>query len=65
MGDELVAWIANQWIPLDNYLDLLRLGGKITVFATTSQGTATTCMVMGEQKVFRVTPELGTNGTVS
>jgi hypothetical protein len=68
-GDELMVWIANQWQPLDNYLELLRLGGKITVFAssTTGKGTtmATTTLTMNDLKVFPVTAELGTNGTIS
>jgi hypothetical protein len=64
-GDELVVWVGNQWVPFENYLDLLRLGGKITAFAVTSAGVATTTLTMDDLTVFPVTPELGTNGTVS
>jgi hypothetical protein len=64
-GDELTAWIGTQPVPLDNYLELLKLGGKITVFATTSAGTVSTSMTMDDLMVFPVTAELGTNGTVT
>ncbi len=65
MGDELVVWVANHWEQFGNYLELLRLGGRITVFAATSAGVATTTLTMDDLTVFPVTPELGTNGTVS
>jgi hypothetical protein len=68
-GDELRVWIAGVPQPLDNYLELLRLGGKITAFATvtTGKGTemATTSLTMNDLKVFPVTAELGTNGTIT
>jgi hypothetical protein len=63
-GDELAVWIGNQLVPLDNYLTLLRLGGKITAFATTTNGMAMTSLMLDDLRVFRVTHELGTNGTV-
>ena len=68
-GDELMVWIAGYPEPLNNYLELLRLGGKITAFATvtTGRGTeiATTSLTMNDLRVFPVTAELGTNGTVT
>lgn len=63
-GEELRIWIANQWEDLNNYLELMRLGGKITVFATTSSGTASTTLTMDDLRVYPVTAELGTNGVV-
>jgi hypothetical protein len=67
-GDELMVQVGNQLRTLDNYLQLIKLGGKITAFATTSAGTVsttlTTDMFSDNLSVYPVTAELGTNGTI-
>jgi len=45
------------------YLDLLRYGGKIIAFATTSSGSVSTSLMTDDLKIYPVTAELGTNGT--
>ena len=62
MGDELpVCQLGGRVIT---YLDLLRLGGKLVVFVTTNNGIVGTSLMMDDIKVYPITPELGTNGTV-
>jgi len=61
-GDELpVCYLGSQ--PL-SYLELLRLGGKLVAFVTTNNGVVGTTLYMDDLKIYPVTPELGTNGTV-
>ncbi len=47
-----------------SYLELLRLGGKLVAFVTTNNGVVGTTLYMDDLKIYPVTPELGTNGTV-
>jgi hypothetical protein len=62
MGDELpVCQLGGRVLT---YLDLLRLGGKLVAFVTTNNGIVGTSLMMDDIKVYPVTPELGTNGTV-
>jgi len=63
-GEGLTIMIGNRWERLPNYLELIRLGGKITVFASTPSGMTSTVLTMDDLKVYPVTAELGTNGTV-
>ena len=55
-----------DWTWADNYLDLLRLGGRITVYASTPTcpGIGMATLTMDDLVIYPVTPELGTNGTV-
>ncbi len=62
-GDELPLIVGNQIVRLP-YLEYLRLGGKITAFASTTNGIVGTSLTMDDLRVYPVTPQLGTNGTV-
>jgi hypothetical protein len=65
-GDDLLEGLAGCFLGIDNYLDLIRLGGKITAYATTPScpGIGLATLTMDDISVYPVTAELGTNGVV-
>ena len=66
-GDEFMRSIITQgWYGIDTFMDLIRLGGRITVYATTPAcpGIGMATLTMDDLTVYPVTAELGTNGTV-
>lgn len=65
-GEDLLVAVCNRWEGVGNYLDLIRLGGRITAFASTPTcpGTGEATLAMESLTVYPVTAELGTNGTV-